>query len=88
MDGALDFVLNRPDGDPEDPLPPAEYIDQLLFGMGRVDGLAIAEQCHVRQWPFGFQLLAENLDRGADLLEAHPGVEKALDHLELDNVGE
>ena len=80
----LDLILNRSDGDPEYSLAAAENIDHFLLGVRGIDGLTVAEQGDVGEWPLRVELLAQDVDGGADLLEAHTGIEEPLDHLQLD----
>ncbi len=56
--------------------------------MCRVDGRSVRQQGHVLQRVVRVELLAKDLHGGADLLEAHAGVEEALDDLELNDVVE
>ena len=85
---SFDLIPNRPDGNTENPLAPAEDVDDLFFGVSGVDGLTVAQQSHVGQRLIGIELFPENQDGRPDLLETHSGVEKSLDHFELDHVGE
>ena len=88
MNCSLDLVLDGPDGNAEHALSPSENVHDLFFRMGRVDGLAITEECDVSQRLVGVELLPEDVHGRADLLEAHTGIEEALDDLELDDVSE
>src|SRR5690606_40327818 len=88
MDVPDDFVLDGPDRDAEDALAPTEHVDHLFRRMGRVDGLAVTEERDVGEGLVGGETLLEDLDGGADLLQAHARVEQPLDDLELDDVRE
>ena len=78
--------LDRPYGDPEDTLAASEYIDQLICIVCCVDRYAVAQQRHVGERAVALELRAEQVHRGANLLEAHPGVEESFYDPQLDDV--
>ena len=88
MNRTRNLVLHRTDCNPEHALPATEHVDHLVGAVRRIDGVAVRKQRHIGERLIRSELGPEDLDRGPDLLEAHAGVEQALDDLELDEIGE
>ena len=81
---ADELFLDRADGDTEYTLATTEDIDDFIRTVGGIDGCAVRKKGYITERAVALQLIAQDLDGGADALQAHPRVEKTLDDLELD----
>ena len=83
MDLALEFLLNRSDGDAEDALASLEYIDDLIGAVSGKDRCPVGEQGDVVQRIVACQLIPQDFHGAANLLQAHSGVEESLEVIGL-----
>src|SRR5690606_35405574 len=84
LDGPADLLHGPAHGDAEHALAAAQQVDDLLGRRALVDGGAVGEQGDARE--VADAAAAQVLDGHADVLQRHPGVEQALDHLQDEDV--